>query len=289
VLWGAAAVVTLVVVAGWVLFFSPWVNLRTIEVTGQGRIPASSILTAAGLGERAPLASLDIEGAERRVAELPVVADVRISRNWPHGVTIAVTPRSPVAYVQTPEGPFLVDRAGVKYEAVLDAPPNLPQLEASEGPQLQDAVAVAAAMSPPLQERVSSIVVVDDRIRLTIRGDEQESDGGSADGATDGQTVDGQPAGTSGTSGPVDDSGGLVYWGTAVDSELKASVLAGLLAGGGDYRFFDVATPGYPTAGPAAPEATARLMGLPNDSAQNDSASEPATTGQPSTDATSTD
>ena len=137
-----------------------------------------------------------------------------------------------------------------------------------------DAVAVAATLQSPLRDRVSSVVVANDRIRLTLRGDDEESDGQTGQDQTgDRQSTDGQSTDLAGTAGEVDESGGLVYWGTVEDSELKAKVLAGLLVGGGDYKFFDVATPGYPTAGPSVPDATARVMGLPQDSGQSTSGS----------------
>jgi cell division protein FtsQ len=273
-LWGAAAAVLLLVVTGWVLFFSPWLDLRTVAVEGRGQIPESAILAAAALSDRTPLASLDTGAAAGRVADLPAVAEVRITRNWPNGVTIAVTPRTPVAYAATPEGPVLVDRAGVRYEPVQEAPADLPQLQASDGQPMQDAVAVAATLQSPLRDRVSSVVVANDRIRLTLRGDDEESDGQTGEDQTgDRQSTDGQSTDLTGTAGEVDESGGLVYWGTVEDSELKAKVLAGLLVGGGDYKFFDVATPGYPTAGPSVPDATARVMGLPQDNGQSTSGS----------------
>ena len=118
-LWGAAAAVLLLVVAGWVLFFSPWLDLRTVAVEGRGQIPESAILAAAALSDRTPLASLDTGAAAGRVADLPAVAEVRITRNWPNGVTIAVTPRTPVAYAATPEG-----RRG-RHPAVASARPRL--------------------------------------------------------------------------------------------------------------------------------------------------------------------
>ncbi len=283
-LWGAAAAVLLLVVAGWVLFLSPWLDLRTVAVEGRGQIPESVILAAAALPERTPLAGLDTAAAEGRVAELPAVAEVQITRNWPNGVTIAVNPRTPVAYTATPEGPVLVDRAGVRYESVPEAPADLPQLQASEGQPMQDAVAVAATLQAPLRDRVSSVVVANDRIRLTLRGEDEQSDDQTGDGQTgDGQTGDGQSTDSSGAAEKVDESGGLVYWGTTEDSELKAKVLAGLLASGGDYKFFDVATPGYPTAGPSVPDATTRVMGLPQDSGQSSGSADTGTSSSATT------
>lgn len=273
--WGAVTLVLLVVVAGWVLFFSPWLDLRKVAVEQRGQIPETTILTAAALAEGTPLASLDTAAVEQRVAQIPAVAEVRVTREWPHGVTIAVTPRTPVGYAVTSDGSALVDRAGVRYESVSDAPADLPQLQAPDGQPTQDAVAVAAALPDSLRQRVSSVVVTDGRIRLTLRGQDSQSG--------DGQSSDGQSTGSAAAAGKVDESGGLVYWGTAEDSEIKAKVLSGLLAGGGDYKFFDVATPGYPTAGPSVPDATARVMGLPAGGSQSSGGSEDTTTSSATT------
>lgn len=288
--WGAVTLVLLVVVAGWVLFFSPWLDLRKVAVEQRGQIPETTILTAAALAEGTPLASLDTAAVEQRVAQIPAVAEVRVTREWPHGVTIAVTPRTPVGYAVTSDGSALVDRAGVRYESVSDAPADLPQLQAPDGQPTQDAVAVAAALPDSLRQRVSSVVVTDGRIRLTLRGqDSQSGDGQSGGQSGDGQSTgsatagDGQSSGSAAAAGKVDESGGLVYWGTAEDSEIKAKVLSGLLAGGGDYKFFDVATPGYPTAGPSVPDATARVMGLPAGGSQSSGGSEGATTSSATT------
>ncbi len=98
VVWAAA----LLVVAGLAgfLWAGPLLAVRSVRVDGATTLPAEQVREAAGVAEGTPLLQVDVEAATRRVAELPQVADVQVSRGWPATVVITVVERTPLAVVE---------------------------------------------------------------------------------------------------------------------------------------------------------------------------------------------
>jgi cell division protein FtsQ len=183
----------------WVLLASPVLGVRTVQVDGLTTLPAGEVRETAGIEAGTPLLRVDVGAAEQRVARLPQVASVEVTRGWPHSVVITVVERVPVAVVGEPGRRSLVDADGVLFDTVTgEAPAGVVPLEvADRGPDdpatlagveavgalpaaLRDEVTVARAGSP-------------DDISLTL---------------TDGTAV---------------------RWGGPEESAAKASALAGLL------------------------------------------------------------
>ena len=76
-------------------------------------VSSATILAAAGLTGHPPLISVNPGAVAAKVEGLPFVATARVSRNWPDGVTIAVTERVPVAIMAGPSTSWSVlDRTG---------------------------------------------------------------------------------------------------------------------------------------------------------------------------------
>ncbi|OLT22292.1 hypothetical protein BJF78_07910 [Pseudonocardia sp. CNS-139] len=86
---------------------------------GAGR----DVLAAAAVPERTPLVAVDTGAVAERVGALPAVASVDVSRTWPHTVTVVVAERVPVATLDTPDGPALVDASGAARTARPSARP----------------------------------------------------------------------------------------------------------------------------------------------------------------------
>ena len=71
---------------------------------------------------------LDAGAAVAGIEALPWVAPRDVEREWPGTVTITVTERAPLAWVDTAAGLALVDRSGRVLERLTDAPTGVPQI-----------------------------------------------------------------------------------------------------------------------------------------------------------------
>lgn len=113
----------------YVLFGTTALGVDSVEVTGTERTPVAEVVAAAGLPPGMPLARVDLDDVEAAVGRLAPVDDVTVRRSWPGTVQVAVRERVAVAVSATPEGMSLVDREGVAFALVPEAPPGLVRLE----------------------------------------------------------------------------------------------------------------------------------------------------------------
>jgi cell division protein FtsQ len=116
-----------VAIAGGVAF-SPLLDVDTVAVSGNARVTADTIRAAARIGRGAALVTLDTSAARRRVARLPAVKSVTVTRSWPSGVTIRVVERVPVVAARRPGRFDLYDLDGVLVDTVATAPAGTPAL-----------------------------------------------------------------------------------------------------------------------------------------------------------------
>jgi len=162
----AGVVVALLVVvalgagAWWALGrFGPGVD--DVRVVGTRAIAEGDVRAAAGVTAGTPLAAVDTGAVAARVSGIPGVADVEVSRGWPHTLEIAVSERMPVALVDTPEGPRLVDGTGLAYRSLPEQPPRLPKLAlprvAPVDPATAAALAVVTALPTELRDQVDAV------------------------------------------------------------------------------------------------------------------------------------
>ncbi|MGY1679471.1 cell division protein FtsQ/DivIB [Geodermatophilus sp. SYSU D01176] len=141
----AAAVLGLL---GWLLWGSPVLAVSAVRVDGAGTLTAAEVVDVAGIAEGTPLLRVDIDGAEARVARLPQVADVEVTRGWPRSVVVTVVERVPVAVVEQAGTRSLVDPDGVLFDTVTGYPPVgvVPLDVADPGPEDRATRAVLAAL-----------------------------------------------------------------------------------------------------------------------------------------------
>lgn len=205
-----AGALALVVLLGWLGWFSPVLAVRTVAVTGAEGPTAAVVRDLAAIPEGLPLARVDTAAIEARLAALPQLASVSVDRDWPSTLRVEVVQRVGVAVVDLAGMRWLIDGAGVLFAQVTRPPPGLPALEV-ETPAAGDratraALAVIDALPADILERVSVVAAQSpDSVVLTLSG------------------------------------GRTVIWGSAADSERKALVLAGLFDRPG--RTFDVSSP----------------------------------------------
>jgi cell division protein FtsQ len=191
----------LLVVAGalWFLWSGPLLAVGTVQVDGAATLAAGEVREAAGIDAGTPILQVDVDAVEARVARLPQVASVEVTRGWPRSVVVTVVERVPVAVVGEAGRRTLVDADGVLFDTITGAPPPgvVPLDVASPGP---DDAATRAA----LEALVALPRYVRDGIeRAAVTGPEVIT-----------LTL------TDGT---------LVQWGGPAESETKASVLTALL------------------------------------------------------------
>ncbi len=212
--WIAALIVLAVLGLTYMVLFTSVVGVRTVEVLGTREISPDDVREAAAIEPGTPMVRLDTDEVARRVAGLPRVFEVSVSRSFPSTVEIHVTERSPVAVVPDGARVHLVDRTGTDYATVRTRPKGLPVLEVGrvdpDDPATHAAVTVLHEIPDPLRVKVVEISAgTPGDVRLTLAG------------------------------------GRLVKWGDAHDNARKAAVLAPLLTRPG--KTYDVATPDFPT------------------------------------------
>jgi cell division protein FtsQ len=194
-----AAALLLLTAAVWFLWAGPVLAVGAVQVDGAGTLAADEVRTAAGIEVGTPLLRVDVEDAEARVARLPQISAVEVTRGWPRSVVITVVERVPVAVVGEAGRRSLVDADGVLFDTITGAPPPgvVPLEVADPGP---DDPATLAALE--------ALVALPGEVRDGI------------DGAAAGGPEDITLTLTDGT---------LVRWGGPAESATKATVLTALL------------------------------------------------------------
>ncbi len=214
VLRGLVGALVVAVVAGlvWLVGFSPALAVSSVEVRGTSVLTTDQVTAAAQVPLGTPLLRLDTAPIQARVAALPPVARVEVTRSWPQGVRITVVERTPTYALRNADGTVsLVDRAGVAYFVAATAPDGLLQAElAKPDPRLQRDVATVVAALPAVLRDQATLVTAQSVDHIVIRLD----------------------------------GGRQVIWGSADQSEVKAQVAAALLVTRASV--YDVSAPSHP-------------------------------------------
>jgi cell division protein FtsQ len=202
------AVVTAAVL---VVYYTPVLGVRTVDVSGTATLQRQDVLAAAGIPLGQPMLQVNTAAIRKKLEAVPRVASATVRLEWPSTVHMDVTERVPVAFLVTGNGFQLVDGADVVFATAPEAPTGLPELRAQPAdPAGHAAVTVLAGLPPALGVQVASVAAATPNdIRLTLK---------------DGKEVD---------------------WGDASDSARKAAILPPLLTRSG--KVFDVRSPGLAT------------------------------------------
>jgi cell division protein FtsQ len=115
--------VAVVALLAWLLWGSPVLAVASVHVDGAGTLTAAEVVEVAGVTEGTPLLRVDVDAARARVAQLPQVASVEVTRGWPRSVVITVVERVPVAVVERGGSRTLLDAEGVLFDTVTGPPP----------------------------------------------------------------------------------------------------------------------------------------------------------------------
>ena len=192
--------------------FSPVLAVARVEISGTDVASDKEVSQAAAVELGTPLVRLDVPGIAERVAGLPPVAEVSVTRQWPDQVTIAVTEREARLALASGSGYLIADASGVVFDTATSRPKGLVLVEANPRDQqaLADAGVVFSSLSEKTAEKVT-VVQARGRDSITLRLEK----------------------------------GIRVFWGSAEQSELKSEVLDVLLEQDG--TVFDVSAPAHPT------------------------------------------
>jgi cell division protein FtsQ len=153
--------VVLAVVAGlFGLTRTPLLDLDHVRVTGTAHLSVDTVVAASALRRGEPMLGVGTSAASRRVAALPWVESVSVSRSWPGTVRIKVVERQAVAVLAGPRNTWaLVDRNAMVLERVDTSPADLPRIDPSGElvdpgvvqPNLSYGVTVARSLTPDLR------------------------------------------------------------------------------------------------------------------------------------------
>ena len=168
----------LLAVAGWVVFLSPLLVVRSVVVTGTHLVPRAEVLAAAGVEPGTPLIRVNTAQAAARVDAIGQVRGARVSRSWPDRVVIAVRERVPALVLTAPGGYDLLDSGGVVVRWSASRVRGLPlyltsvPLTALRGDQdLAAAAAVLGELPAWLRGSVISVTVpAPDQVTLGLAG-----------------------------------------------------------------------------------------------------------------------
>lgn len=114
--------------ASYSLLESNLFTLTVVEVEGAESLNPDAIRQMSGLMPGESLLSLDLDAVATRLAQDARLAQVQVTRRWPHTVRIRITERRPVALVAVGEGWLAVDRGGILFPADPDWVGRLPVL-----------------------------------------------------------------------------------------------------------------------------------------------------------------
>ncbi|GEK19128.1 hypothetical protein CPE01_28610 [Cellulomonas persica] len=180
-----------VVAVAWVLLWSPVLALDpdelAIEIQGAGSVVASDqVREVVAERDGTPLPRLDTGGIRQDVLDVPGVREASVSRDWPHGLTVTIVAREPVAAVpaQGRSGYTLLDEEGVQVGHVRKAPGELPVVDVPAGQKrtLRAVLEVVHELPAELSAQVASISArTQDTVSMELRGGLRVDWGSSSD------------------------------------------------------------------------------------------------------------
>lgn len=194
-----AALAVVVALVAWILLAGPLLAVRTVRVDGAVALSDAQVVSAAGVQEGTPLARVDTAAAAARVAQLPQVDSVEVTRGWPGTVVVTLAERVPVAVVEQAGTRQLVDARGVVFDTITGDPPRGVVALDVEDPGPDDAATTTA---------LGALTALPDAVRSQVTAVSARSADDVTLTLTDGRSV---------------------RWGSADRTDRKAEVLGALL------------------------------------------------------------
>jgi cell division protein FtsQ len=169
VLGWALAAIALAVGAAY-LIRTPLFGVTAVRVEGIEAVAHAEVLQASQVRIGEPYLGLDLVAIRARVAALPRVASVRVTRDYPSSLRITVTERPPVASVSAGSVYWLVAADGTVLDAAASRPADLPYVASvplpdgvgpgtrlPPGNELANALTALGGMAPTLKRQVAGV------------------------------------------------------------------------------------------------------------------------------------
>jgi hypothetical protein len=145
----------------WVVL-SPWFSVARVATSGIEASDSHAVLAAHGVVAGTPMIMISASRVEAALVEDPWVAEASVQLNWPNDVTVDVTERVPVAWVETASGWARHDIEGYRVPSEPEpdrtmARVEMPHLAADAAPssvELRGALEFAATLRADLSSTV---------------------------------------------------------------------------------------------------------------------------------------
>jgi cell division protein FtsQ len=135
-----------------------------VTISGIAELTADEVLTTGSIDTRKGLPFVDAAAIRTKIAELPLVADVKVRKLYPSDLIVSLSERKPFALWQRDGEVSVVSRDGVVIEKAMDARfVGLP-LAVGEGANRRvDELAAIYEAAGALRERLKAGVLVGER------------------------------------------------------------------------------------------------------------------------------
>jgi cell division protein FtsQ len=162
---------------------TPLFGLSAVRVTGTRAVPQAEVLAVSKVRVGEPYLGIDLAAVRARVAALPRVAAVEVTRDYPSGLRIAVTERPAVASVSSGALFWLVAADGTVLDSAASRPPELPYVanvplptglrpgsRLPPGNELANALSALGGMDPKLERDVTGVAARSlDSLEFTLK------------------------------------------------------------------------------------------------------------------------
>ncbi len=139
-------------------------TVKEVMVVGRRHTLRKDLLKAVRSARGAPILALDIEGAKKRLEELPWVRSASVERMLPDTILLSVTERTPLAIWQNKGRFYLIDREGdVILENEVRQFSDLPVVVGEKAAAHAAELMAMLGRQPRLMELVKAAVWVGDR------------------------------------------------------------------------------------------------------------------------------
>lgn len=218
-LFGVAAVVVLLVGAFVALVTLPAFQVQETSVRGTTYVDAEAVDAAVASATGSSVLLLPVDDLEASAEEVPGVAGATVTRDWPHGMTVTIAERTPLATITDASGiTSVVDADGVVLPEAAAVDRHLVPLAIGAGST--DHGAASSAMLDVLASLPEDLRAQTTAVTASTGSDVT-------------LTIDTGEGGTK-----------TVVWGSPEDPDLKAKVTAALLTRPGSV--VDVSSPVAP-------------------------------------------
>lgn len=166
----AITIVSIAAVVGvvWALFFSPLLRLDSAQITVSGAnewVSGSKVESIASAQAGKSLLLVSTNDIETQLAAIPGVSKATATKQYPHGMQVAISAQEPAAMLKTPDGSLTaVDGKGRVLNSVKNASTDgIPVIEVNDvakslkSRSVVTAVKVVDSLSDAMRARVSKV------------------------------------------------------------------------------------------------------------------------------------